>query len=367
MGAWEEWGEGPRGKGSERGSRPTRENRKHPGQKVGRGQQPTNKGPYSGNQSSIPNGRPGQPDSRDVRPVATNGQLRAGDKQPSVTRGQVGNTGQPYSRNPQGYGRGSHPNPDDNHPGDGGGGWPDGGGGDVFVPTGPLRMNLSDDYAPVKLFSQLQPFMNRHLSDPDWNRWCSLLDRWTQVFSQWSHERTKQSTPTPQAAWTRRQQNRRPNDRQPNPQQARNPIRNRTITRMVATQKAYEQHPKCCMATLRKSPPPTRCTVPVTMVGEYFRTKLGAVDPNTPTGPPPIQLWQGVTPTDLLEAPFTDDEVSNTLKRTNPNSAPGPDHLSYAAWKKPGRSSTAPLLLPSLTTAGLTRKSHPPGNDPPRS
>eukprot|EP00731_Ephydatia_muelleri_P013795 Em0007g1105a len=239
--------------------------------------------------------------------------------------------------------------------------------GDVFVPTGPLRMNLSDDYAPVKLFSQLQPFMNRHLLDPDWNRWCSLLDRWTQVFSQWSHKRTKQSTPTPQAAWTRRQQNRRPNDRQPNPQQARNPIRNRTITRMVATQKAYEQHPKCCMATLRKSPPPTRCTVPVTTVGEYFRTKLGAVDPNTPTGPPPIQLWQGVTPTDLLEAPFTDDEVSNTLKRTNPNSAPGPDHLSYAAWKKPGRSSTAPLLLPSLTTAGLTRKSHPPGNDPPRS
>ena len=205
-------------------------------------------------------------------------------------------------------------------------------------------MNPSDDYAPVILFSQLQPFTERHLSDSDWNQWCSLLDRWTQGFSQWTHERTKQSPPTPQAAWARRQQNRRPNGRQPNSQQARNPTRNRTITRMVAIQKAYRQHPKRCMAMLRKSPPPVRCTVPITTVGEYFRTKLGAVDPNIPTGPPPIQLWQGVTPTDLLEAPFTDDEVLGTLKRTNPNSAPGPDNLSYAAWKKLDRSIVTSIL-----------------------
>ena len=195
-------------------------------------------------------------------------------------------------------------------------------------------MNPDDKEAPVKLFSTLHPFTERRLSDSEWSKWCLLLDCWTQGFSQWSFERSKPSQPTPQAAWTHRQQDKRSNGRQPNSQQARNQTRNFTITRMVALQKAYRQNPKRCMAMLRKTPPPVRCTVPITTVGAYFQAKQNAADPSTPTGPPPFQLWQDVTPTDLLEAPITSQEVLDTIKRTNPNSAPGPDRLPYAAWRR---------------------------------
>ena len=88
------------------------------------------------------------------------------------------------------------------------------------------------------------------------------------------------------------------------------------------------------MAMLRKKNPPTRCNIPIAMVTDFFMAKQRAADLSTPIGPPPTQMWQEATPTDLLEAPITSNEIQNTLKRTNPNSAPGPDHLSYAAWKK---------------------------------
>ena len=194
-------------------------------------------------------------------------------------------------------------------------------------------MNPDDKEAPVKLFSTLHPFTERCLSDSEWSKWCLLLDCWTQGFSQWSVERSKPSQPTPQAAWTHRQQDKRSNGRQPNSQQARNQTRNCIITRMVALQKVYRQNPKRCMAMLRKIPPPVRCTVLITTVGAYFQAKQNAADPSTPTGPPPFQLWQDVTPTDLLEAPITSQEVLDTIKRTNPNSAPGPDRLPYTTWK----------------------------------
>ena len=105
------------------------------------------------------------------------------------------------------------------------------GGGDrgtTLPPTGPLLMNPADDTAPVKLFALLRPFTNRRLSDQEWSHWCTLLDCWTQGFSQWSCDRSNQShqsIPTPQAAWARRQQHRRTNNQQPNPQQSRNPPR----------------------------------------------------------------------------------------------------------------------------------------------
>ncbi|KAL5509971.1 hypothetical protein EMCRGX_G005426 [Ephydatia muelleri] len=55
-----------------------------------------------------------------------------------------------------------------------------------------------------------------------------------------------------------------------------------------------------------------------------------------PPAPDGRGLWQDVTPTNLhvLEAPITSQEVPDTIKRTNTNSAPGPDRLPYATWKR---------------------------------
>lgn len=55
---------------------------------------------------------------------------------------------------------------------------------------------------------------------------------------------------------------------------------------------------------------------------------------NISEGPLLTHLWQDTTPIDLLEAPFTREEVLGTLKMTNTNSAPGPGRLQYTAWKK---------------------------------
>ena len=311
---WEEWGMGPKGKGKGIASRPTNPHGNQPSQRTGRGNQ-TDGPPLGERPRSEPIDRgKGEPRGKGRGKATRPSNLH--DNHPSRGMGRDNRAG---GSGPDGGEGGGGP--------DGGGGW----GGGASSPTGPILMNPDDNHAPAALFSTLQPYTGRRLTDQDWANWCSLLDHWTQGFSQWSYTRSKQSHPTPQAAWAQWQQNRR---QQPNADLPRNPTRNRTITRMVALQKAYRQHPKRCMAMLRKTPPPTRCNIPIATVTDFFLTKQRAADTGTSIGPPPTQMWQDASPTDLLETPITSNEIQDTLKRTNSNSAPGPDHLSYTVWKK---------------------------------
>lgn len=302
-------GNGPQGKGKGIASRPTNPHGIQPSQRIGRGNQ-TDGPPLEERPRSEPIDRgKGEPWGKGRGKATKPSNLH--DNHPSRGMGRDNRAG---GGGPDG--------------GEGGGGPDGGGGGRCLIP---YRSHTEE---PKRQPCPGSPLLNPptiHGTSPHWANWCSLLDHWTQGFSQWSYTRSKQSHPTPQAAWAQWQQNRR---QQSNADQPRNPTRNRTITRMVALQKAYRQHPKRCMAMLRKTPPPTRCNIPIATVTDFFLTKQRAADTGTPIGPPPTQMWQNASPTDLLETPITSNEIRDTLKRTNSNSAPGPDHLSYTAWKK---------------------------------
>ena len=194
-----------------------------------------------------------------------------------------------------------------------------------------LTMNAVDPHAPEKLFEKLRPLSNRCLSNSEWKEWCAQLDGWTEAFSKWSYERSKRSQPSPQSAWARRQRerNQENNNRGPPPSHPRN----RAIGRKVALQKEYRSNPKRCMEKIREIPPPTRCSVPISEVTNYFRSKLSPTTTAPVTIPPPTPVWPNVTSADPLSLDFSDQEVSRTLKRLRNNSAPGPDRLRYSSWK----------------------------------
>ena len=339
LGAWEEWGAGPWGKAprnikgrggasANSGGPSFSTERAHNGDGVcthagelsgGGGRRDagdlrrSNRGPNRGRGASprgIGGGRGGR------RTQGPNGG-RYWDTQGDGGAGGRGDLGA------HGIGEGGH------QPADGGVG-----SGVGFSFTGPLLMNAEDDHAPRTLFKRLQPYLDRRLSDEDWTQWCSLIEHWTQGFSKWFHERSNRAQQSPQSAWARRQQDKRLNGRQPNPHHTSNLTRNRTITRMVALQKAYRQDPKRCMGMIRQSPPPIRCLAPIATVHDFFKAKQVSTSHTVTPGPPPVQLWQDVSQTDLLGSPITSEEVRGTLMRTNANSAPGPDNLSYSAWKK---------------------------------
>lgn len=194
-----------------------------------------------------------------------------------------------------------------------------------------LVMDPDDNSAPEKYFDRLLPLSNKRLATTEWRRWCGLLDRWTQSYARWTAERSNGPHPPTTTAWRRRQQTKTngPRNLYSNQQS-----RNRAIGRKVAVQKEYRQNAKRCMSKLRNTPPPQKCSIPVAIVTEYFTTKQSAVDSILPPGAPPTPLWPDVAPTDLLETPFTADEVRRTLRRMNNNSCPGPDRLQYSAWKR---------------------------------
>ena len=235
----------------------------------------------------------------------------------------------------------------------------------------PCPMNIQDDKAPEKLFTPLKALSNRSLSKQDWTTWCSLLDRWTDGFANWSIQRANLKAPTPQSAWARRQQELRAQGRQKNPAQGPSPNRNRAIGRKVALQKEYRLHPKLCMAQLRKSPPPTKCSVSIATVRDYFVAKQADERGNTPVGSPPLQLWANPTPSDVMVSPITEEELSKTLKRMKANSAPGPDRLRYSAWKQLNPATITTILntcringrIPSRWKQSNTILIHK-GNDP---
>ena len=149
------------------------------------------------------------------------------------------------------------------------------------------------------------------------------------------------------------------------------PNRNRAIGRKVALQKEYRRHPKLCMAKLRKSPPSTKCSVPIATIRDYFVAKQADERGNTPVGSPPLQLWANPTPSDVMVSPITEEELSKTLKRMKANSAPGPDRLRYSAWKQLNPATITTILntcringrIPSRWKQSNTILIHK-GNDP---
>ena len=64
---------------------------------------------------------------------------------------------------------------------------------------------------------------------------------------------------------------------------------------------------------------------------------------------------------DLLSDPFSAQEVGAALKEKPNNSAPGPDRLRYADWKRLG--SSVPILTSILNTARRNRKIPPAWKD----
>ena len=56
-------------------------------------------------------------------------------------------------------------------------------------------------------------------------------------------------------------------------------------------QRLYNRSPRNCMDSVRKSPPPLRCQVPVAEVDTFFKAKYQAPPELTAAGAPPFHLW----------------------------------------------------------------------------
>ena len=224
-------------------------------------------------------------------------------------------------------------------------------------------MNPQDDHAPSRLFDAIRHLSNRRLNAVEWGEWCHKLTAWTNDFSSWVYARQKAPTtePSPQTAWMRRQQQRKTNV-QPTPPgnpTTRPNARNRAIRRKANLQKFYRSNPKACMETIRKSPETLRCEVPIAMVQGYYRDKFSQPGVENCAAPPPVPLWPQNTQVDLLKDRFTEQEIGRILKGVSNTSAPGPDHLQYAAWKRLDPS----ILTTILNTCRVNRKVPPSWKD----
>ena len=220
-----------------------------------------------------------------------------------------------------------------------------------------LHMNLSDDQAPTRLFEPLRELANRRMDHSQWDEWCRRLAAWTRGFSAWSHSRYVASSESskntiPKEAWKQRRQGRGNNPTQAQSSQPNN--RNRAIRRKANLQKLYRTNPKVCMDTIRKSPRPPRCEVPMPAVHEYFRGKNAQPTTDTSETPPPFPVWPRSAEVDILDDPFTEQEVEAALRGLPNNSAPGPDRLRYSDWKRLG--SSVSILTTIINTCRVNKK-----------
>ena len=209
--------------------------------------------------------------------------------------------------------------------------------------TTTLLMDKKDDRAPHKLFEAIKPLTGRVLSPAEWTQWCQRLDRWTAGLSRWSSEREK--TYSPQQAWARRQsQKRRKNASQQGQERGESPEtnpdvggpqtgRNRTITRMANLQRLYNRAPRKCMDSVRKSPQPQRCEVPVEEVDRFFRSKYDDPGERAAAAAPPFPLWEHPKGTDVLQDPISLSELKRVLQKMDGNTSPGPDRIGYRTYE----------------------------------
>eukprot|EP00731_Ephydatia_muelleri_P036491 Em0264g4a len=175
-----------------------------------------------------------------------------------------------------------------------------------------LPMDPKDDQAPTRLFEPLKGSANCRMNQSRWDEWCRKLSAWIKGFSAWSHSRYVASLKSPQSTnptegWRKRRQDRGNNP--PQVQTANPSNRNRVIRRKANLQNE---------------------------------------------APPPFPIWPQSTEVDILEDPFTEQEVEATLKGLPSNSAPGPDRLRYSDWKRLG--SVVPILTVILNTCRVNKK-----------
>eukprot|EP00731_Ephydatia_muelleri_P036489 Em0264g2a len=220
-----------------------------------------------------------------------------------------------------------------------------------------LPMDPKDDQAPTRLFEPLKGSANCRMNQSRWDEWCRKLSAWIKGFSAWSHSRYVASLKSPQSTnptegWRKRRQDRGNNP--PQVQTANPSNRNRVIRRKANLQKLYRANPKACMGIIRKSPSPPRCDISMPAVYNYFRGKNSQPHSDTSEAPPPFPIWPQSTEVDILEDPFTEQEVEATLKGLPSNSAPGPDRLRYSDWKRLG--SVVPILTVILNTCRVNKK-----------
>ena len=210
------------------------------------------------------------------------------------------------------------------------------------------KMNPQDDNAPAKLFWSMR------LKAQEWSEWCRKLASWSNGFSSWVYARQKASSPNslPNRAWESRQQ-RRANPQAPagDPQPS---TRNRAIRRKANLQKFYRSNPKACMDLIHKAPELLRCEVSRPAAHDYFKQKFAQPGPDSAALSPPVPLWPHNAQVDPLKDPFTVQEVSRVLQGVANKSAPGPDYLRHAAWKR--LDSSGDIITAILNTCRLNRK-----------
>ena len=221
-----------------------------------------------------------------------------------------------------------------------------------------LPMDPSDDQAPTRLFEPLRELANCRMPHNQWDEWCRRLAAWTRGFSAWSHSRYVTSSESSKnnssrEAWKQRSQGRGNNP--PQVQNSQSNSRNRAIRRKANLQKLYRINPKACMDTIRRSPKPPRCEVHIPVVHEYFKRKNDQPTLVIGETPPPFPVWPRSAEVDLLDNPFTEQEVEAVLRSLPNNSAPGPDRLRYADWKRLGSSSVS-ILTSVINTCRVNKK-----------
>lgn len=111
------------------------------------------------------------------------------------------------------------------------------------------------------------------------------------------------------------------------------------------------------MDSIRKAAKATRCNIPIATVEGAFQTKYAAREERDINTPPPMTLWPGATPVDIMDTRITEEEVSRTLRKLRNQSAPGPDRIRYSVWKQidPKRK----IITAILNTCRINKKIPP--------
>ncbi|KAL5510007.1 hypothetical protein EMCRGX_G005471 [Ephydatia muelleri] len=89
-------------------------------------------------------------------------------------------------------------------------------------------------------------------------------------------------------------------------------------------------------------------------VHEYFRGKNAQPATDTSETSPPFPVWPRSAEVDILDDPFTEQEVEAALRGLPNNSAPGPDRLRYSDWKRLG--SSVSILTTIINTCRVNKK-----------
>ena len=199
----------------------------------------------------------------------------------------------------------------------------------------------------------LRPTESPLLNDDEWTTFCNKLDELTRTIAELcnndrQHNRRDNNSRNGQRGWRQREAThpgRRPN---------RISGRERRIREMADIQKLYRRNPKQAMQQIKQEAPPLRCQIPCQVVQDHFE-ELGRPTPDFDNpGPPPFGSWPATTDGDVMERELTRQEVKNVVKRMPYQSAPGPDHVTYANWREVDP--TSAIITNILNTCRRNRK-----------